>query len=270
MTSQNADSYRQVLAWIRGGDATPNQEMEEQFLDIIAERVMIKMGLKHSPEEAERLAEASKRRERRSHHTVHPLSLKAMLEEVRREEALQMEESSILEEGLQQQSDIRNEDLPWEAEEVKDATSEGIDSVIVAKALQWMASVNDLQLNGSQIQSILYNAYGIWLARKQTRLLSEHPQVWQYGPVFPRAYKHLKKNVGTGEVEYDILKNDYPSEFIFITKCFQRFAWTSAGVLAAPHTSEGSPWKSIRDENPDKLGVRINDELIGQWFLPRV
>lgn len=262
------DAYKEVMAWIRGGDTSPNQEMEEKFLDIIVERVMIKMGLKHSPEEAERLAEASRRRERRSHKTVHPLSLKAMLEEVRKDD-LQMSHPPSSEGALQCLDETPIETLPWEAHEVRTG-SEGIDSVVVAKSLQWMASVHDLQLNGSQIQSILYNAYGIWLARKGERLLSEHPQVWQYGPVFPRAYKHLKKNVGTGEVEYEILKNDHPSEFVFITKCFQRFAWTNAAILASPHTAKGSPWKSVRDDNPDKLGVCIDDKLIGQWFLPRL
>ena len=130
--------------------------------------------------------------------------------------------------------------------------------------------MHDINLNGSQIQRILYNAYGVWLATKGERLLSEHPQVWQYGPVFPRAYKHLKKNVGTGEVEYDMLQADHPSEFVFITKCFHRFAWTSASALSCPHTASGSPWKRSLDANPEKLGSRIDDELIREWFLPRV
>ena len=159
-----------------------------------------------------------------------------------------------------------SEDLPWE----KEGESHELDSVVVAKALQWMASMHDIHLNGSQIQSILYNAYGVWLATKGERLLSEHPQVWQYGPVFPRAYKHLKKNVGTGEVEYDMLQADHPSEFVFVTKCFPRFAWTSASALSCPHTASGSPWKRSLDANPEKLGSRIDDELIREWFLPRV
>ena len=88
--------------------------------------------------------------------------------------------------------------------------------------------------------------------------------------MFPRAYKHLKKNAGNGQVEHDMLKAECPDRFEFIRRCFQRFAWTSAGVLCAPHTAEGSPWKQTKDQSPDKLGVRIDDELIRQWFLPRV
>ena len=247
------DSYREVMAWLHGGDTVANPEMEEKFLDLIAERVMVKMGVKVSDEERLKCEEAERRRERRSRMSGSPLSIKTLMKQIQQEVQASSEES-----------------LPWENEAKADTPVNGLDSVVVAKALQWMASLHDIQLNGSQIQSILYNAYGVWLARKGVRLLSEHPQVWQYGPVFPRAYKHLKKNVGTGEVEYEMLQNDHPSEFVFLVKCFQRFAWTSAATLSCPHTAQGSPWKTSLDANPEKLGARIDDDLIREWFGQRV
>lgn len=266
METHNANEFREVMAWLHGGDTTPDPKMEERFLEIVADRVMVKMGVKVSEEERSRHEEAMRRRERRRTGCPHPLSIKALMEQIRQEGPaedpvtslpVQMESSSVVNEC---------DDLPWEAK----SNSSELDSVVVAKALQWMASMHDVQLNGSQIQSILYNAYGVWLARKGVRLLSEHPQVWQYGPVFPRAYKHLKRNVGTGEVEYEMLMNDHPDEFVFISKCFQRFAWTSAATLSCPHTADGSPWKTTLDKNSSKLGVRIEDELVREWFLPRV
>ena len=267
METQNRNDIREVMAWLHGGELTPNPEMEERFLDAIADRVMVRMGVKVSEEETARQQEATRRRERRRQGFPHPLSIKALLDQIQQEEAQNVD--AIPSVPLVVESTIRDnvsEDLPWE----KEGESHELDSVVVAKALQWMASMHDIHLNGSQIQSILYNAYGVWLATKGERLLSEHPQVWQYGPVFPRAYKHLKKNVGTGEVEYDMLQADHPSEFVFVTKCFQRLAWTSAAALSCPHTASGSPWKRSLDANPEKLGSRIDDELIREWFLPRV
>ena len=253
-----AQDNNEVFAWLRGGDSTPDPEMENRFLDIIAERVMVKMGVKLSDEETARRAEAERRRQRRSRMTESPISIKTIMRQIREEEA-------------QAQPALPSEEsLPWENEAKPAAVPESLDSVLVAKALQWMASTHEVSLNISQIQTILYNAYGVYLATKGERLLSEHPQVWQYGPVFPRAYKHLKKNSGNGQVEHDMLRNDSPDRYEFIRRCFMRFAWTSAGSLNAPHIAQDSPWKKTKDSNSDKLGVRIEDELIRQWFLPRV
>lgn len=252
------DNTTEATAGLPIGDNC-GQVIDDRLIDLIAERVMVKMGVKLSDEEIARRSEAERRRQRRSRMPESPLSIKALMRQIREEDALQVSESSPSEERL-----------PWESQ-VKDTHSEvGFDSVLVAKALQWMACTHEVTLNMSQIQTILYNAYGVWLATKGERLLTEHPQVWQYGPVFPRVYKHLKKNTGSGQVEYDLLMAESPDRLEFIRRCFQRFAWTSAGVLSAPHTAEGSPWKVTRDKNADKLGVRIEDELIRQWFLPRV
>lgn len=253
-----AQDNNEVFAWLRGGDSTPDPEMENRFLDIIAERVMVKMGVKLSDEEAARRAEAERRRQRRSRMPESPISIKTIMKQIREEEA-------------QAQPALPSEEsLPWENEAKPAAVPDSLDSVLVAKALQWMASTHEVSLNISQIQTILYNAYGVYLATKGERLLSEHPQVWQYGPVFPRAYKHLKKNSGNGQVEHDMLRNDSPDRYEFIRRCFMRFAWTSAGSLNAPHIAQDSPWKKTKDSNSDKLGVRIEDELIRQWFLPSV
>ena len=253
-----AQDNNEIFAWLRGGDSTPDPEMENRFLDIIAERVMVKMGVKLSDEEAARRAEAERRRQRRSRMPESPISIKTIMRQIREEEA-------------QAQPALPSEEsLPWENEAKPAAVPDSLDSVLVAKALQWMASTHEVSLNISQIQTILYNAYGVYLATKGERLLSEHPQVWQYGPVFPRAYKHLKKNAGNGQVEHDMLRNDSPDRYEFIRRCFMRFAWTSAGSLNAPHIAQDSPWKKTKDSNSDKLGVRIEDELIRQWFLPRV
>ena len=108
------------------------------------------------------------------------------------------------------------------------------------------------------------------LAQKGERLTAEHPQMWQYGPVFPRAYNRLRKEADDGSQEYDSLRNEHPDIFQYLTNCFRRYAWTKACILVAPHVADGSPWADTRKSNPDSWGVRIEDDLIREWFLPRV
>ena len=262
-TIQHTDTYRQVMAWLRGGDATPDPEMENSFLDImtaaVAERLIA------NRQEYERMARAAERAERRAHRPSGCLSIKAMLDEVRRETSEKTE--SVLADG---------EDLP-EAEPMLQSTIQKeevssceLDSVILAKSLRHMAVIEGIDLTQSQIQTILYIAYGVRLATKNERLTSEHPQMWQYGPVFPRAYNRLRKDSTDGTDEYYSLKTDHPNIFKYLENCFRLYAWTKACILSTPHLSEGTPWSQTRKSNPDRWGVRIEDELIREWFLPRV
>ena len=262
-TIQHTDTYRQVMAWLRGGDATPDPEMENSFLDImtaaVAERLIA------NRQEYERMARAAERAERRAHRPSGCLSIKAMLDEVRRETSEKTE--SVLADG---------EDLP-EAEPMLQSTIQKeevssceLDSVILAKSLRHMAVIEGIDLTQSQIQTILYIAYGVRLATKNERLTSEHPQMWQYGPVFPRAYNRLRKDSTDGTDEYYSLKTDHPNIFKYLENCFRRYAWTKACILSTPHLSEGTPWYQTRKSNPDRWGVRIEDGLIREWFLPRV
>ena len=262
-TIQHTDTYRQVMAWLRGGDTTPDPEMENSFLDIMT--VAVAERLIANRQEYERMARAAERAERRAHRPSGCLSIKAMLDEVRRETSEKTE--SVLADG---------EDLP-EAEPMlqsmiqkEEVSSCELDSVILAKSLRHMAVIEGIDLTQSQIQTILYIAYGVRLATKNERLTSEHPQMWQYGPVFPRAYNRLRKDSTDGTDEYYSLKADHPNIFKYLENCFRRYAWTKACILSTPHLSEGTPWYQTRKSNPDRWGVRIEDELIREWFLPRV
>ena len=193
-------NYTEAVAGLPIGDYM-NQVMDDKLIDLIAERVMVKMGVKVSDEEKARREEAERRRLRRSRMPESPISIKAIMKRIHEEDA------SLPSVNAKNDED----DLPWEKEVKEPVVKVGLDSVMVAKALQWMACTHEVSLNSSQIQTILYNAYGVWLATKGERLFEEHPQVWQYGPVFPRAYKHLKKNVGDGRVEYDIVSSNFAS-----------------------------------------------------------
>jgi uncharacterized phage-associated protein len=144
------------------------------------------------------------------------------------------------------------------------------DSLTFAKALVHMAQMEGWGLNMSQIQAILYIAYGVWMTGHDDRLFEEHPQAWQYGPVFPRVYSKLKKGMTDSQVQYLKLKEESPERLSFLERCFRRYARTSACDLAAPHKSKGTPWSQTRKENPESQTARIPDSLVREWFAERV
>ena len=260
--------YREVFAWLRGGDETPDPQMENQFLDLITEAVAERLiaGRK----EYERRLRAAERADRRSRPVPGCLSIKAMLEA-----SGQTSDPKIMktdpDQKPEEQGDVAEvtETSHQEIESHESASVE-LDSVVLAKALRHMAVIEEKELTQSQIQCILYIAYGVRLAQKGERLMAEHPQMWQYGPVFPRAYNRLRKDSDDGFEEYDSLRNEHPDVFRYLTNCFRRYAWTKACILVSPHIADGSPWSDTRKSNPDSWGARIEDSLIREWFLPRV
>lgn len=266
---QQTDTYRDVMAWLRGGDATPDPLMENTFLDLITAAVAERLIANRK--EYERMARAAERAERRANRPSGCLSIKAMLEEVRKESPVQ-EGTSLTDDEDLPEAEPATTVLTGVAAPIEETavTSCELDSVLLAKTLRHMAVIEGIELTQSQIQSILYIAYGVRLATKNERLTVEHPQMWQYGPVFPRAYNRLRKDSADGTDEYYSLKTDHPNIFRYLENCFRRYAWTKACILVSPHLSEGTPWSQTRKSNPDRWGVRIEDELIRDWFLPRV
>ena len=264
---QQTDTYRQVFAWLRGGDTTPDPEMENSFLDLITAAVAERLIANRA--EYERKARAAERAERRSHRPAGCLSIKAMLDEVRQETTVQNEPVLGDDVDLPEAEPVKLSLAPHDGTESVVVSCE-LDSVLLAKTLRHMAVIEQVELTQSQIQSILYIAYGVRLAQKNERLTSEHPQMWQYGPVFPRAYNRLRKDADDGTDAYYSLKTSHPNIFTYLQNCFRRYAWTKACILTAPHLSEGTPWAQTRKSNPDRWGVRIEDELIRDWFLPRI
>lgn len=247
-TIQKTDTYREVMAWLRGGDTTPDEEMEGRFIDILAQLVAEKLD-----------SDPARPRRRRAGVPAYPLSLKAI-----------MSEMGVSPDLMRGTGPRLADESQTEVVAADQSPAEPLDSLMAAKALRQMSLTEGMELTMSQIQAILYIAYGVWLAKHGTRLFEEHPQMWQYGPVFPRAYAKLRKDESDCREQYDILRCRYPDRFRFLSNCFRRFAWTKACILTSPHIGKGSPWAETRRSNPDRWGARIEDDLIRGWFLPKV
>ena len=265
---QHTDTYRQVFAWLRGVDQTPDPQMENTFLDLITAAVAERLIANRA--EYERMIRAAERARRRTCPPAACLSIKAMLEKVREDRLEETDDMVAAAEFLPVIASEEEQSVDKEADATAEESSMELDSVLLAKSLRHMAVIEGMELTQSQIQCILYIAYGVRLATKNERLTAEHPQMWQYGPVFPRAYNRLRKDGTDGTEEYYTLKSDHPAIFQYLQNCFKRYGWTKACILVSPHTSDGSPWADTRQDNPNGWGARIEDDLIREWFLPRV
>lgn len=261
MEAQMRENYREVLAWLRGGDGTPDTRMEDMFISVIATMVQERMK---TTEDLEREKRAAERRERRNRHVNVP-SLRAVLQEMYDKGEIRTDPSQL---------DSPSVTIPKEpVKETVEALPEEwkpLDSYALGKVIRYLGNANGHPVNMSQIQVMMYVSYGVWLASKGERLMAEHPQVWQFGPVFPRAYGKLRKDPGDGREEYQTLQKRHPEVLDFIRDWFHRFAWMTATAANAPHVAEGSPWEKTRKQHPDKWGAVMDDELIARWFGERI
>ena len=76
-TLQTPDTFRQVIAWLRGGDETPDIHMEESFRQMIGEIVM--QCIVNNREEIIRIYTAADRRARRDRMPASPISIKSIM-----------------------------------------------------------------------------------------------------------------------------------------------------------------------------------------------
>lgn len=269
--TQLSQNYREVLSWLRGGDTTPNPDMENMFIDVMASLVKSRM----EQEEKKRQEELARQRaQRRANNPGAKLSLRAIVNEcIERGEIVGTTYEELM--GIDRKKDecapavaAENSTSPTTAEK-KEETS-ALDSVFVGKALCHISSLDRRRLNMSQVQIIMYISYGVWLANTGSRLTVEHPQMWQFGPVFPRAYNRLRKDSSDGKAEYETMLNERPEVAEFLRSQYQTFGFRTANIISAPHMAAGSPWAKTRKKSPDKWGVTIEDSDISSWFTARM
>ncbi len=142
----------------------------------------------------------------------------------------------------------------------------GLDSVNVANAIRYAAQQRGLSINMTQINKLLYIAYGSLLVYKKKRLTEEHPSAWPYGPVFPRVHRHVKLSDNiTGET-YKQLEKEDSSITRLIDNVVDKFGKLSATQLSTWSHQEGSPWDIAVKESNGIWNTKLDDEIIYNYF----
>jgi uncharacterized phage-associated protein len=142
-----------------------------------------------------------------------------------------------------------------------------LDSIDVARHIAYLCSLNGFEYNNTKIQKLLYVCYGVFLAKKNQRLVNEHPQAWPYGPVFPKVFKYISSCEEDYRKRLQVLDDDVSSNLDKIIICFGEY---SAGKLSAWSHNENSPWDSVIDKDNPKWSVEIPDEIIKKYFSERI
>ena len=149
-------------------------------------------------------------------------------------------------------------------------TETGIDSLDLAKAVCFRSKEQGHILYRNQVQTIMYILYGKHLARCGARLTTEHPQMWEYGPVFPRVYSKLKDTSDDGyRAEYEALVTAHPDVAMDMEDTVTRCSWKSCRELLSVLTAAGSPWAAARKRCPDRKTAPSEDAEIREWFSSR-
>ena len=148
----------------------------------------------------------------------------------------------------------------------------GVNSMEVAKAIVhiWKSLDPSLKrgkkISLSFIQTVLYTIYGTELAQRGERLVDEHPMMWQYGPVFPRVFGKMKKEIVSDDTWLNSLREQDPVLHEFITRTVTTMAGKEIRELTERHMTPSSPWGRCHKENGDKWNSRISDKHIASWF----
>ena len=148
----------------------------------------------------------------------------------------------------------------------------GMDSLELAGAVAWHFEHTDIavtkgkKLNMSFLQTTLYVIYGTYLAQRGARLTTEHPQLWKYGPVFPRVYGKMSNGIVPNETAAKTIREKDPVLDEFVGRIIRINLQKRASDLMAEHTAPSSPWGKCRKENPDRWYGALDDTVIAAWF----
>lgn len=272
------ERFQQALAWMNGQASTLGEQEVLQMLRCLTGRFQ---------ENCRALRPGPVARFRNLTLRTHPLSLTAIIaetegrivEEKAGEAAAQTEENPFLRELLSEEEpvvEVRQEAAPAaltpeQAVMEKVAQESRLDSVLLINSIAYVGALAGYPLTQSKAQIILYCLYGARLGAGMERLPIEHPQVWKYGPVFPRAYKRGSiEDRGACEGSYQELLEREPAILTALSTKTQSMMATPMADLNAVHKSAQSPYGRTKARYPEKWGAQIPDEEIAAFFKSRM
>jgi len=133
-----------------------------------------------------------------------------------------------------------------------------------------------------KLQKLIYYAHGWHLALKETPLIDETVEAWDYGPVIPGVYHHFKEYGNTyipkpavtierrtdGKLWFITprLPDEDTDTQAFMRKIAETYARYSGLELSADTHRPGTPWAQMREKFPGRKNVNIPDDMIQDYF----
>lgn len=155
-------------------------------------------------------------------------------------------------------------------EQSKEFKKLGFNSVECANYLRYIAIEEfGLILNMTQVQKLLYMAYGVTLAINESQLLDEVPQAWPFGPIFPLVHKFTKFQYTPSKPTIE-LPNETKELFRKLVYLFGRVdpmelsEWSRHPKWAMHQTN---PWiKANPQGDTNRWGREMSNVDIYKWF----
>ena len=268
------ERFQQALAWMNGQASTLGEQEVLQMLRTLTGRFQ---------ENCRALRPGPVARFRNLRLTPHPLSMTAIIAETEERVAKEAanaaptptDENPFLKELLSEDEPVVEATpaavpvplTPEQAVMEKVAEESRMDSVMLINSIAHVGAVAGYPLTQSKAQIILYCLYGARLGAGEERLPIEHPQVWKYGPVFPRAYKRGQiEDRGACEDAYHQLMESDPALLTALSTKTQSMMATPMADLNAVHKSAQSPYGRTKARFPEKWGTQIPDDEITAFF----
>ena len=115
-------------------------------------------------------------------------------------------------------------------------------SEVAANFLRALANEKGVILNATQVQKLLYMAYGLFLAEGR-KIIEEQPKAWPFGPVFPRAQKKVayNKQATLDDPELNVISEDQAIKLMF-NDLIDKFGTVTATKLSNWSHEVGGPW----------------------------
>jgi len=125
-------------------------------------------------------------------------------------------------------------------------------------------------ISNLELQKLLYIAHMLHLGRHKAPLVSGHFEAWDYGPVHPKLYHHVKV-FGSSPVK-DVF-HAFPSEIDDsaandLDETVDRLAGAPPGTLVAITHREGGAWE--KHYVPGMRNIAIPDADILQEYMDRI
>ena len=156
-----------------------------------------------------------------------------------------------------------------------------------AKAIAnyFLANYHHFQISALRLQKLVYIAHGWHLAvRDGDELVNdEYAEAWQYGPVFPSLYHEFKeygaepihrkaqdfelddKSFNFKTIIPDVSESDHYTPG-FLDEIWVVYKKYDATQLSALTHAPGTPWDTVRKNNPGIRNAPIPNELIRQHY----
>lgn len=141
-------------------------------------------------------------------------------------------------------------------------------SVIVANRFLDLAKAKGDQLTPMQLLKLVYIAHGWMLGLYGRPLINDKIEAWQYGPVIPALYQHVRKYKGAAVTKNinALFENDDldEQEADIISQVYNAYGQKTAMHLSRITHARGTPWELVYE--PGSFGMNIPTDIIEDHY----